>query len=372
MKRIVFGLFCSVVTASFSQESCCYDCPAVREENVFSDVQGKLAAPRVGVCSVSLETDFLYWLPFEAGLEYAFTQDSDGLTPTGRSQDPSQFATTENGQFQRVNFDWGAGIRLKGGYRLPLDDWDLFLRWTRIHTHANDSVSINSLANQNIAAIWLEAEFVLLGYLRARSAEGKWNLSYNTLDLALGRSFYSSGHLMFTPNVGIRGFWINQLFSANYSGGDLTLPAQFKGKNDFDGAGIFGELGMKWQFLERWSLVGDFLGSFNFGRLKVGQRVVSQIQSFPPEMIRRDVLQQKTHPLEFCYQGAIGVQWEKFFRSCYEKKVTLCILYELVEWLHINQLRRFFYSDFGSITNYFPMDGNLGFQGISARLKVDF
>ncbi len=339
------------------------------EQNTLGCYQGKLAAPLDTCYGLYLEVDALYWIPHEEGLEFAFKQNS-GSASTDTSN-PQTLAATVNGSFNRIDFDWQAAFRLEGGYKLPIDDWRVFARWTRLNEDAEGHATAQSITTQTLAAIWLGAEFFSEGYLRARDAKAKWNLHYNVVDAGIGRTFNWGSRLQLTPQTGIRGFWVNQRFSVNYAGGDLTAPANFKGINNFDGAGIFGQINSQWFFARQWAVVAEFLGSVNFGRLRLAQQTLSQIQLtsvFP----LRNVIHEVIYRTRFAYQAAVGLEWSTYLGACSDKKIGFSVLYELSEWIHMNQLRRFVYSDFAAVANFIPLEGDLGFQGISITGRFDY
>src|SRR5579872_5669429 len=101
MKRLCLGLL--LACRVFAEDCCCYDCPAVRETNVLGCIQGKLASPRKTENGVFFTTDFLYWLPQQEGLEYAFSQASPAVSTIGNAN-PADFATIQHGKFNRVDF----------------------------------------------------------------------------------------------------------------------------------------------------------------------------------------------------------------------------------------------------------------------------
>jgi len=49
---------------------------AIEEWNVYGCLQGKIANPASDDTFLYAKGDFLYWVPHEDGLEYAFVQDS--------------------------------------------------------------------------------------------------------------------------------------------------------------------------------------------------------------------------------------------------------------------------------------------------------
>jgi hypothetical protein len=342
------------------------------ETNTLGMTQGCLAAPPTTEYGGYVKADFLYWIPHQEGLEYAYQQNSPSLTPVANLQNPLLLANTIGGRFKQIDFEWRPAFRVEAGYQLPLDDWRAFARWTRFEEEAKGDASISSISTQNLAAIWLGAEFNEFGYPRVLSAKAKWRLHYNVLDGGLSRPFHWGSRCLLAPEVGIRGFWVNQQFVANYWGADITqTPANFTGTNNFCGAGLFSQLNSQWFFHKNWSVLGNILGSLNFGRLKLGQHTASQIEVASSSPLR-NVIHEVVYRTRFAYQASFGVEWSTYFSRYNDRKIAFSALYELSEWVHLNQLRRFLYSDEANITNFVPLEGTLGFQGISVTGRFDY
>lgn len=316
------------------------------------------------------QADALYWLPHEAGLEYAYRQESP--EDSFSEMNLELVSTTENGQFKRVDFEWMPGVRLESGFHFPLDHWSTYAKWTRIAGNMSGSTHIDSIETANIAPIWLGAGYHFSGEERVLSASGRWNLHYNTVSLALKKEYFSSPRLLIGAHAGLQGAWINQQFRANYSGGTLTTgPTFFKGKNNFQAAGIFSEFDMQWFMSKHWKLLSRVQGSLNFGKYRLSQRVMSEINDGSVVLTNslHNAMQQNLYRTRFAYEAGLGVEFEWAF-----KKTILAVrtMYDLVEWMHLNQLKRFTYSDSRSNRYFFSTNGNLGFQGVSLAVRLDY
>lgn len=343
----------------------------IQEYNVFGVLQGKVSSPSRDPFRGYLELDFLYWLPKGGGLEYAFIQDSPASA--GGSMDMTLVATIQNGTFKRVDFEWTPGFRFEGGMRLPLDGWDLYGKWTRLVGDMSGSSSISTTATENIAPIWLGAGYKFSGYEKVLQASASWDLHYNTVNLALMKSYFSSKRLLLALHTGLQGAWIDQEFQALYRGGTLLLgPASFNAKNNFRSAGLFSALDMGWYLSKHWKILSRFQGSVNFGWYQISQATQGEINDetvlFPDRL--RNGIDQSEKRTRFAYEAGLGIEWEYAFR--HKQRVALRAMYDLVEWVHLNQMRRFTYSDTLEDRYFFSTNGSLGFQGISLAAKFDF
>lgn len=360
-----------LITSVHSAQQANEDLILVEENNCFGLLQGRIAGLTKGRDLAYLRADFLYLVPYEGGLEYAFSQDSP--EPPGIVLDIALIPTVQNGHFERIDSKWLPGFRLEAGMRLPVDEWYAYAKWTRIVGDMSSSTSIPSLNTGNLAPIWLGAGSTQSGYERALEASATWNLHYNVADLAVVRSYFSSAQLSVSVHSGLQGASINQQFRADYSGGTITtLPTYFKGKNNFQAIGLFGECDMGWYIAKNWKLMGGFSGSVNFGRYKLQQQVLAaitdSISSLPYSL--HDILNQKEYRTRFAYEANLGIEWNHFFGGGWG--ISLNAMYHLVEWLDLNQLRRFTFANGAEDRYFFSTNGNLSFQGISASVGVGY
>jgi len=258
--------------------------------------------------------------------------------------------------------------------RLPLDDlWSVFGRWTWLEGKMEGSSHIDSIATKNIAPVWLGAGFQVSGYERATSASGTWNLHYNLAQAAVSRNFFSSAYLLFNVQSGLQGAWINQQMRADYSGGTIVrTPTYFKGKNNFRALGLFAAGNLSYYVSKSWKLIGGVLGSVNFGRYQLEQQVLAAIDDgvFSLPYSLHDVLKQTERRTRFAYEAHLGIEWGA--RVADWLQLAVSAQYDLIEWVDMNQLRRFTFANSQEDRYFYSMNGNLGFQGVSLSIRGDY
>lgn len=358
MKKILLLSLC-IVFSGFAEEF-----------NVFHDAQGKMASPNEHEWGGFFQADLLYWSSYEDGLEYSYQQDSLGSTTPGTN--PNTIPVIEGGRFTKVGGEWKPGLRVEGGAHTPFDDWDMYARWIWLSGEMSSSTNINSLTTANIAPIWLGAGFQT-GYAPVLASSATWNLHYNVVNLACKRAYFSSPRLGLSIHSGLQGASIRQQFQANYSGGSVVNdPTYFRGENNFQAIGLFSAFGMSWILSDQWKLLGKFQGSLNFGKYNLSQKNVSAIfdlsGSAPYGL--HDNLQQTCYRTRFAYEAELGAEWEWTWKN--KTKLALQLMYNLSEWLHLNQLRKFTFVNSSNSRYFYSANGNLGFQGFSFATRVDY
>lgn len=364
MKKFFF-LLATLAQSGFSSEQ------SPEKANVFGLTQGVIASPSKGDWGGYFQAEVLYWSSYENGLEYAYQQNSS--EDAAPSTDPNVMPTIEHGHFTRVGGDWAPGVRLEAGIHTPFDSWDLYARWTRVCNHSSDTAEVSDLTAQNLAPIWLGAGYAK-GYESVLRSSSSWNLLYNVLDVACMRAYFSSSRLAISVHAGLQGAWINQQFYVRYSEGTVTQnPTYFKGKNDFQSAGLFSACGMSWYLSKEWKILSRFQGAINFGRYKLQQQVLAAVvdgsSSVPYSL--HDVLSEVMHRSRFSYEVGLGVEWAGPWKNdnC---TLKLRAMYDLSQWVHLNQLRRFTFVNSANDRYFYSSNGDLGFQGISVAVQVDY
>ena len=312
----------------------------------------------------------MYWSSYEDGLEYSYRQDSLGSTTPGT--DPTTIPIIDNGKFTKVGGSWKPGVRVEGGIHTPFDNWDVYARWTQLVGTMNNSSSIDSLDNANIAPIWLGAGYQT-GYNPVLQSSATWNLHYNVVNFACKRTYFSSSQLALSVHSGVQGAWINQQFQANYAGGTVVNnPTYFKGKNNFQAVGLFSTFGMSWLVSNQWKILGRFQGSLNFGKYKLEQQDLSAVFDRASSLSYsvHDVLDQRSYRTRFAYEAGLGAEWECAWKK--QSKLAFQVMYDLSEWIHLNQLRRFTFVNSSNSRYFYSANGNLGFQGFSFATRFDY
>jgi hypothetical protein len=148
---------------------------------------------------------------------------ADGVTPFcdvlywHASAEPSSVwsnAAYEHTSFsaENVQFDWDPGFRVGFGHKLDEQSWDVKLYWTHFRTSQDASVSVG---NSQTGAVIPEffsglVSSVVDNIPLFNQGSVDWNLTYNTIDLELGRRFAVSESAWLRPSLGIKTAIIQQ------------------------------------------------------------------------------------------------------------------------------------------------------------------
>ncbi|HSX03602.1 MAG TPA: Lpg1974 family pore-forming outer membrane protein [Rhabdochlamydiaceae bacterium] len=291
--------------------------------------------------SVDIFVDALYWHTGET-LDWAFT-----LTNS---------PNFEKSEFKTFSFDWDPGFRVGVGYNLNHDEWDTQLTYTwfqsKTRDHASGSVTSNSLA----------ARLSLLEPFSTGKASLK--VRYNIFDWDLGRSFLVSDYLFFRPFIGVKGGWINQIFSSEWTIinflGTLPLIATDKMQNRFQGAGPKGGVSGNWCFgniqTHCFSISGMFEAGYLWGHWTIRDKFIDSLfTTIYVKPTNRNFGSLVLHAF-------LGLGWDCNFDHC-RSHFSAKIGYEIEDWF--NQLQ--IYTDIAGSQN-----NDLILQGLSARVYFDF
>lgn len=214
--------------------------------------------------NVFVTADFLYWTAKEDGLAYAST----GSATAGAVAD-----VPKRGSVRHPKMDWEPGFKVGLGWNMPIDGWDLFSQYTRFSTSNGTDQSVDpSNPNNQLVNFWgiggsgIGNATNLPPNQSTNSAESKWNLDYNVVDLELGRNGYIGRKLAIRPSFGLRGTWQNQDYKVAYVTPPLGGPGDFvewemKQNLDMWAIGLRTAMNTSWEFNRYFSLV--FNGAFS-------------------------------------------------------------------------------------------------------------
>ncbi len=295
---------------------------------------------------------FLYWQPIEDSLEYGWKLSVP--KPTN-----ALLKITEH------KFDWEPGFRAGAGYRLPYDRWDAYLNWTHLSannkqlTLANGAQTVFNLESNSPPPFFASDSPAFSSH----QASSYMHLSFNTLDLELGREWPLSCSFLVRPHFGIRGVSINQIRKIHYGpiirfNDDLGpgIP-DIKQTNKFLAAGPrFGGNG-NWKLGKGFSLVGQLSATLVYGRFKTQSELF--ITSPTPFSF---ILASKIHRLRPNLQMLFGADWEVDF--CNGRQFHLSAGYELQYWW-----KQFLVV---SVSEIHHPDGDLMFQGLTLDAGFGF
>ena len=324
-----------------------------------------------------LTGDFLYWQANEDGLHYSSGGDAT-FDSTG-----NLISITQN--IDDLNFKWHPGFRLGiGTFIKAWDGWDLYLNWTHIKGSGSGSTFSDLQQGPNGAGEFAHPLIALWGLteifspIQLTEASSHWSLDYDTVDLELGREFWLGQAFSIRPNVGFRGAFIDQNSKTSYlslvmSGSSAVAPQNYTADNDFNAFGLRCGSNLNWHFAKNWNILSQISTSLLYGNFDV-KGVVNAIQN---------QMQNNNKPLEILltrnywrnrleFEAGIGIQWNRFFHKG-KRHVSLSALYEITEWLQMNEFILVEHISSMSTTalqTLEPRGGTLGLQGVT--LKADF
>lgn len=312
--------------------------------------------------------DLLVMQAKQDGLEWAI-KDSNG---TGLFN-----ASITNGKFEGFsskNDDWGydLGARVGMGFYMNHDAWNLDFDWTWLNMKEYRNANAGT-AGGDLIPLWL------LGISNPREAYGprssaKRDGSYNTIDARLGKAYHVSRYLVFNPHFGLRGAWIKQHFSVDYSGiqeegGATPNRVISHNDNDFWGVGARAGIDTDWFFGKGFSLYGNLATSILFGYFDIEQHLTFPDDT-PPGYDIVSAHYMNVPNLEI----ALGVSWSDFF-DCQRYRFMFKAGYEFHVWWDQLNLRRFWSGASGDGIPFFANDvvsrGTLSLNGFVFRAQID-
>lgn len=113
------------------------------------------------------------------------------------------------------NFSYAPGFKLGIGYKFKPDGWDLFVNWTWIHARPKNSWHAKSAAFQTFVPP-LSLPFPLPPLATDVSTRGK--ITFNSLDLELGKRFLVLKNVSLRPFGGLKTAWFKYRFNTTFDG----------------------------------------------------------------------------------------------------------------------------------------------------------
>lgn len=288
------------------------------------------------------ELSLLYWKPHPNHLPIAVKTSQENLL---------------NASVKNLEFEWDVGFKAGLGYRIPHDQWEIFLNFTSLQTHADRELKTNPA--QKLFPSWSIQEAVFCG------AKAHWRLHLGILDFLLRKKYSPIERIIFSPQVGISTAWIRQKYNLSYFGCQVTSnDSLIRMKNKFWGMGLYCGLLTKWQFVKRLSLFAQ-----TDWRLLCGEFYLHQDEDLflSKEKILgvRNIFLLASSILE----AELGLMWEHFF-SRRLKKIQICCSWNELILFSQNQLMSFVESN--TKGNFVSNQGDLGLHGLEISFRCDF
>lgn len=166
-----------------------------------------------------------------------------------------------------TNPKWHSGFRVYLGYELPCDCWDVNLIYTYVPSHEKIVDFKSDHECKRFSSAFSDRDFHFFA--------SKWNLSWNTIDLDIGRSVCFGECLKIRPHIGFRASWFDQKFRAFGAGQAIETPEMIvlfdalKKRQKFQGYGVEAGVWTDYKLACGLSLIGHFGGSILFSKFNV-------------------------------------------------------------------------------------------------------
>lgn len=329
---IILFLFCTVLNVAYANF---YDEPSTEDENCHKGFRGGIY--------------YLYWKVEEDNLTVAYDTHltNELITPVLKVKD------------QSPKFLWESGYRVSAGYDFNCS-WSLDFIYTYVPARSREHVFV---AKPNNYVFVNEDDFSILQNLSTplfESMKSKWNMTFNYIDIDIGKNVSLAKSLIIRPHIGVRIGWMNQnlyLSGDNIKSKDETTTqyVHMCTKERFWGCGVEGGVYADWVIDCGFSLLGHAAGSIlysNFRKsscLKIYENEINDV--IPSQMIeQRGKVTNGTPTLDYL----LGIKYENHF---WNKEIIVTLCWEQHVWFHMNKLNE---------------AGNLSTQGLTAGFNIGF
>ncbi len=321
-----------------------------------------------------VELDFLYWFAKQEGNQYAVT--GSALTVPG-TEDPNTHLTpgpVKAGKVYELDFRMSPGFKVGTGINLAHGQWDVFLEYSYLHSHAKGSTHSNNLNAGIIPMFSYAANNSILSDATYNNgsagfvseAESNWTLNFNNINLELGSNANPLNNLSLRPYLGIQGSWQKQIFNTTYQVSSITNVNDVLGKNTvafhqhFWGVGLRVGIDGVWKCYSHLDLFGNFAAAVLWGQFNCKSRSYDTNNEISPPY--QDVLitnqANDLSSLSPLVDVEIGIQSAWTFESKY--RLVAQIAWENQVWFFQNQHS-------SSIA-----DTSLILQGLTCKLRFAF
>lgn len=356
------------------------------------------------------DIEFLYWYARESDLSYAVKGQtvSRGDVLPGPLLD--LIFTPKS--FKYIETSWDPGVRVGLGWNDSCDGWDYYLNWTYFHNSSRSSVSatfeglpadntVFAPANPNVPALgefailnpYINPAFLLSNPQLFDKVIGKWKLTYNSIDLEVGRKYWLSQCFNLRPYAGLRGSWIKLRFRTrslrNITTPETTNPPTIDAlyKDRFTtrrwGVGFLGGLQPTWYWCSNFALYANVDAALVWGDGREKKRE-NYTDSGAQLISYKNRWSAQHYQMYAMLDTALGLRWEETW-CCDRYRTNFDIGWEHHIWFDTNQRKKLIdnFSQNGvtgsgitgnvlGFRSYVEEAGNLGFGGLVIRLRFDF
>jgi hypothetical protein len=314
--------------------------------------------------------EFLYFQAEEDGLEYGISYSP--CEPLDiNAQIP--FPVT-NGEIQGFSngshsWHWNPGFRIGLGFYLNHDAWMLEGAWTNVNVTNHVTTSLNGAGV--LIPLWMMDNPLRGGGEPVGSA--RWKADFNTVDFHLAKPSHVSRYLVVSPHFGIRFAYIDQSYSAQYSGDWNGIDgAEYNASNDFWGIGTRAGFDTEWNLGCNAGLYGNIAASILYGKFDISQTWIGGVDNVPFTNINNmsNDLEEELYTDVTNFDIQVGVFWGAFFCDM-RYHVMARLGWEMQYWWDQNRMRRW-QNPTSPIYNDTVSRGDFKLNGLVFRLQFDF
>lgn len=212
--------------------------------------------------------DYLYWKASGHGLTYGVSTAtmSDTTIPL-----LTQLSVQSKVRKVRPHFD--SGFRIGLGYSFPCTCWSLNGTYTHFSSNASSDfqkpLGTNMGASMTFIPAW--GQIPAFASTTAGTAEARWRLHLDEIDLYIARSFCFKDCLSISPLIGLRAARVDQRFNIHYASSTKTpvttaIDDTIHLKSNFEGIGLLMGIDSALELCWNWSLYGKATASFLYSR----------------------------------------------------------------------------------------------------------
>jgi len=310
--------------------------------------------------------DVLYWRTKLGGTEYAYTD-----------QDPTASLPIK-GRTKHMEFDWDCGLRVGLGYNFDYDGWSLSGQYTWFDTSGSDSTR----AGLNSSVVPLRGSSSIAGtangiqdfFVFCTSAKSQFDMSYQAIDVELGRDYYVSSKLALRPFWGVKTAWIDLEQTTRYTGGNPTggndsilglsrNTVHIRENSDFWGVGPRTGIDTRWYLGEGFSIFGNIAGALLYGYFDVDHK-----ERFTASNDFRIRLHADRHAFSPTVQYQMGLRWDSYFHNN-KHHFAVGLGFEGQYWWRMNQMLKI---DDATTLKYERYSEDLSTYGLTLDMKLEF
>lgn len=285
------------------------------------------------------------------------------------NQDGLRSPTVATGQSPHLSSTWSSGVRVAIGGQPA--HWDMQLCYTYYSTRSNNT------ANANAETILTSTP----GTAGIFEVSEEWNLSFNRLDLRLGRKLLLNDHFLLEPFFGVEGLDVSQKFDLTINTIFLDLMTDLPATNIVDSEnknsllGIGPQTGFKadLDFKAGFGLYSNFGVSILWGKFKIKQDY-NQTDYYSSSS--STVLVDQVKGLS---QGGsiLNIDLEMGFKGRYlfqkpNLELALKAGWEQHYYLNIVRFQDFYLQQTSSGTAAYTTNGNLALSGLTVGVLLRY